>query len=321
MSNLAKMRTLLLIGILLGHSALGQLPVTLLTDRSIVVMDWPLKPSGDFMVRGDWEKAAKDIQKSLGLIGIDAIAYVHTQDWHASRESNSLFREFFSKRQVKHVLVVGQRDGLFEVAIQPISANNTVWHTNGGSLSQLMYRLGRETQTVGLTRENFLPVDVPEIVTDVPFSNWSASLNFPDAIKRLKIGVAKSTNEADNVRLIQLLAQYPFEYDLIDYTTDEDAFRKGYQFVLVSMTTSGESIKKLLNYKVTAGETHYMSTTSVDERIRLKAIPIDALVTKYYFRNTVNHEAYVGVDWDADVTWEQSLTNFLRNLRIAFRLS
>jgi len=315
------MRTLLLVGILVGHSALAQLPATLLTERSLVVMDWPLKPSGDFMVRGDWEKVAADVQKNLGLIGIDAIAYIHIHDWQASRESNSLFRQFFGKRQVKHVLVVGLREGLYEVSIQPITAPTTLWQTNGGSLSQMMYRLGREIQSAGHLRENFLPSDVPEIVTDVPFSSWSASLNFPDAIKRLKIGVAKSANETDNIRLAELMAQYPFEYDLIDYTTDEDAFRKGYQFVLVSMSTSGESIKKLLNYKLTPGETHYMSTTSVEERIRLKAIPIDALVTKYYFRNTVNHEAYVGVDWDADVTWEQSLTNFLRNLRIAFRLS
>jgi len=321
MSNLAMMRTLLLVGIFLSHSATAQLAPTLITERSLVVMDWPLKPSGEFMVRGDWQKAAKDVQKSLGRMGVDAIAYIHAQDWNASAESNRIFREFFEKRQVKHILTVGMKEGLYEVTVQPMDPSAKPWQTNGGSLNQLMYRLAREIQTSGKTAENFLPADAPEIVSDVPFSSWTASMNFPDAIKRLKIGVAKGATEAENSRLAQLMEQYPFQYDLIDYTTDEEAFRKGYQFVLVRMATSGESIRKLLNYKMTGGETHYMSTVSVDERIKLKAIPIDAFVHKYYFRNTVNHEAYVGVDWDADVTWEQSLTNFVRNLRIAFRLT
>jgi len=137
---------------------------------------------------------------------------------------------------------------------------------------------------------------------------------------RLTLGVEKFDDEAKNERLKQILAQYPFKYNLIDYTTDENAYRQGYEFVLLNISTSGQSIKKLLNYESGIKETHYISTVARDSAdTEIKTIPVDALVHKYYFRRTVNHQVYVGEKWDADTSWHSALRNFIRNIRIAFK--
>ncbi len=321
MPNLAKMRTLPFIGLLIVHLSWSQLPLTLITERSLVVMEWPLESSGEFQLRGDWQKVTKQVQQNLGLMGVDAIGFVHGDDWTASAESQAIFRQFFETRQVKQLIRIGQANGLYVLSIEPWGGNTSPWRIEGGSLNQVLFRLGKAIKESGQVAENFLPADEPEIYVDVPFSKWTASVNYPDAIKRLKIGVAKRASDADNRKLEQLMQRYPFAFELIDYTDDEDAFRRGYQFVLVSMSTTGESIKRLLNYKTVSGVTHYMSTVAADStQTKIKAIPADAFVHKFYFRNTVNHEAFVGTDWDADVSWQQSLTNFIQNLRIAFRV-
>ena len=70
--------------ILLSHLVFGQLPERVVQTRSLVIMDLPLVQVDGFLVRGDWEEKADFIQKNLSLIGIDAIAYMHNDDWAAS---------------------------------------------------------------------------------------------------------------------------------------------------------------------------------------------------------------------------------------------
>ena len=76
-----------------------------------------------------------------------------------------------------------------------------------------------------------------------------------------------------------------------------------------------------MNYQTIAKETAYISTVKGDStNTILKTIPVDALVHKFYIRQTVTHEVYVGKDWDADNTWSKALENFILNLKRAFRL-
>lgn len=316
------MRTfILLLFILVVKTISAQLPATLVTSRSIVVMDLPLTKDGEYMTRRGWEEQAAFVQKNLSVMGVDAIAYLHSDDWNASPSSKSTFKSFFQKREVTHLLVLSKNENnIFELSVHRLDNFSRQWKSTGGSLNQALFRLGKEIKTKNFVIENFLSSSEPEIVTDVPFSKWTASTSFPDQIKRMTIGVARFENDNQNEELKRLLDPYPFKYELFDYVDDEDAFRKGYQYVLVHMGTAGESIKKLLNYRTGINETDYISTVVADSTAtRLKTIPIDALVHKFYFRQTVNHEAFVGRQWDADVTWERSLANFILNLRIAFR--
>jgi hypothetical protein len=316
------MRLVVLFAYLYTVQTFAQIPPLLVKERSLVIMNWPLEKSGEYMVRGDWEGAAVEVQKNFKLMGVDAVAYIHGNDWSASPASQETFRSYFRERQIKHLIQIGQNENdVFYLDILDFTSGKTLWSTTGGSLNQAILRLARAIKLSGHAVENYLPADYPEIVYDVPFSKWTATTNFPDQIKRLKIGIARPTDANNDVQLRSILSQYPFDYELIDYKDDEDALRQGYQIVMLSMNTSGESIRKLLNYKPGANETHYLSTVKADSsRTTLKTIPVDAFVHKFYFQQTANHEAYVGRDWDADTTWQKSLENFLNNLRIAFRM-
>lgn len=316
------MRIVLLFTYIISLHAFGQIPADLVKERSLVIMNLPLEKSGEYLVRGDWESQAVNTQKSFKQMGIDAIAYIHGNDWSASPSTQETFRAYFLERQTKYLIEIGQNQNkVFFLDISDFNNGTAVWNTTGGSIDQCILRLARVIKQSGHSLENFLPADYPEIVYDVPFSKWTASTNFPDQIKRLKIGVAQFDSESENEQLRQLMSQYPFDYELLKYTDDEDALRKGFQIVLLSMNTSGESIRKLLNYKVLSSETHYLSTVKADSaKTTLKTIPVDAFVHKFYFQQTANHEAYVGRDWDADATWQKSLENFLNNIRIAFKV-
>lgn len=307
--------------ILFAPFAQGQISEMLVTSRSVVLMDLSLAKEGDYLIRGDWEDKAGKVQKYLALMGVDAIAYLHADDWNASPVSKSTFQAFFQKRHAMQLFIFSQNEyNIYELAIKKIDDLSNQWKTTGTSLNQVLFQLGREIKQKGFVVENFLFSDSPEIVTDVSFSKWTASTTFPGQIKRLKIGVGTFENEDENRRLQVLMSNYPFEYDLIEYSDDEDAFRQGYQFVLVHLGTAGGAIKKLLNYKASINETYYTSTVVADSTTtKLKAIPVDAFVHKFYFRQTVNHEAFVGKLWDADVTWEKSLENFILNIRMAFK--
>ncbi len=316
------MRIALLFGLLIGYSASGQIPPTLVTERSIVIFDLPLEEKGEFLVRGDWRAQASKIQGNLSIMGIDAIGYLHGDDWEASLASKEAYELFFAQRMVHHRILLSKNTAnLFELSIMPLTKNEVQWKTEAGSINQAFLRLGQEIKKAGHPIENFLSTSNAEIFTDIPFTKYSASTNYPDQIRRLTLGVAKHRDEKDNKKLVEIMQAYPFKYELFDYKDDEDAFRQGYQYILISMSTSGRSVKKLLNFRATgANETDFMSTVKGDSTdTRLKAIPVDALVHKYYFRQTVNHEVFVGKEWDADVSWQKSLENFILNMRIAFR--
>ena len=316
------MRIVFLIVYAVSLQAFAQLPADLVKERSIVIMNLPLEKSGEYLIRGEWEKHAETAQKNFKQMGVDAIAYLHNNDWSSSPSTQDIFRSYFQDRLTKFVIEIGQNQNkVFFLEISDFNKEGPLWSTTGGSIEQCILKLARAIKQSGYPIENYMPADYPEIVYDVPFSKWTASMNYPDQIKRIKVGVAKFPTEQENEQLRQIMSQYPFSYELIDYKDDEDALRQGYQIVLLSMNTSGESIRRLLNYKVISSETHYLSTVKGDStNTTLKTIPVDAFVHKFYFQQTTNHETYVGRDWDAEPTWQKSLANFLNNLRLAFKV-
>jgi hypothetical protein len=298
----------------------GQLPEKLIQTRSVVLMDLPLRNDGEYRLRDDaWKKACADLHVGFRAIGIDAIGYLHKHDWYASDFIQTAWSDFFSTRRAEQMITVTQHpDGLFELRVEALKNGKTVWTTEGGSVQQCAYRLGQEVKRSGLVLGNFMFTDSPEIFEDLPLSKSQASLIYPDHVRRLKIGVVQFDDPKRNEELKRILEQsYPHTFELFQYTTDEDAYRKGYQFILLSMTTTGQTIRQMLNYPKAASENVHISTVADGDKTRLKSIPANALIFKYYIRHTVNKELFVGRQWDADITWQQALENFCMNLAIA----
>ena len=295
----------------------AQITEKLVAERTLVVVKFAPQKSGDYLVRGEWQTKANELQSKLKYTGVDAIAYLHSDDWNASPTNRDAYRLFFTTRGVKNLVEIVEEDRLFKVSVYDFQTLEKVWETEGGSLDQAILRIGREVKRLGFDVKNFVPIENAEIFTDIPMAKWSASQNFPTRVKGIKIGVDSFDSEQENEELNALMSKYPFEYDLIDYTNDEEAFRKGYQYVLLHMTTSGSSIKKLLNYQSGDDETAFISTVKGDSsNTRIITIPADANVTKFYIRHTVREEVFVGKDWDADLSWQSALANFIHNMRI-----
>ena len=119
---------LLILSLTLGFSSFCQLPETLVTTRSIVVMELPLVEDGDYLIRGNWKEEAKTIQKSLAVMGVDAIAYLHAGDWNASASSKETFQSFFQERAVKHLITFFKTEMAYLKCQSKISVH---WGNNG----------------------------------------------------------------------------------------------------------------------------------------------------------------------------------------------
>lgn len=315
------MRRFLILTLLIPFALHAQLTESIVKDRALVIMDLALEEDNGYLLRGEWEKQSSEIQKMLRVINVDVIGYLHKDDWEANKTVQLSYKLFFATRNVVNVIMISQEGNLYNLSVHDAKNLRQLWNTEAGSLRQAVIRLGNDIKKKNFEVENFLPIDDAEVFVDIPFSKWSTTVNFPDRIRRLKVGVPQFEDKSMNEQLRQLLSTYPFEYELFEYIDDEDAFRKGYQFVLLNITTAGSTIHKLLNLNTQAiDETAFISSTKGDSSsVKLKTIPAEAKVTKFYMKQTVSKELYVGKNWDADVNWQKALENFIHNLNIAFK--
>ncbi len=120
-----------------------------------------------------------------------------------------------------------------------------------------------------------------------------------------------------NDRLGSVFSGYPWKYELIDYSVGEEQLLKdGFQYVLLRLNTSGYSIRQMLGYELNQGETDYITVLKKpDGTVTFRSIPITAPVYKYYIKQLVRKEIYIGDTWDGDESWEAALDHFLSNLR------
>ena len=300
-----------------SYPVFAQIPETLVTERSFVIYDSAPEQKGEYLVRGDWLKRTEKIQSLLRLTGVDVVSYLHQDDWNASPSHKDAYRLFFLTREIRNIITISEEENLVRMKIQDAESMKELWVNTGSSIDQLIYRLGKEIKALDYEVQNFLLLEKAEIFTDIPVTKWNTYKNFPRKIRGSKVGVAKFGTDTENDTLIKIMAQhYPYKFEIIDYSSDEDALRQGYQYVLSHISTTGESIKRLLNYQEGINETAYVSSVAGEgSSFKIKTIPSDANVIKFYFRHTVSQEIFVGYSWDADVTWDQALKNFLVNLR------
>lgn len=330
----------------------NQLPENLTSERSVVILDIPTQMKDGFVIRGDWKKLAANAHKTFRKIGVDPIAYVYLDDLNAGPEVNSAYLSLFQKRNVKNLIIINQvgqfPEETYTMVITGFSAENYIkngqngWKESDPELNQVMVRLGRQVLRQKIERSNLLIPELPEYLQDLVIFEGTRLENYPSRLKSLKLAVvAFQKVPADNVedaelaskiaaynqqveeknkRLDAIMAAYPFKYDIVTETNEDALYKAGYQYALMPLSSTGHSVKKVLNYPTTTTETHYMTNTfDVQSRPALKRIPISANVTKYYIKQTIVKDIHPGKVWDADVSWEQGLENFIYNLNQTFR--
>ncbi|MEO9475352.1 MAG: hypothetical protein ABJG41_07445 [Cyclobacteriaceae bacterium] len=342
---------LILFCICSGLQAVAQVPDNLTSTRCAVVVSIPEMYQNGYSVRGDWKKFALDAHKSFKKIGVDGIIYIYEDDLKAGPEVTKAYKDLLEKRDISNILSLShsgdESNPMFEIGIYPIKEkldlNNPYYSISSASLRELMLILGRQVLRQEIPRTNFLIPDQPEFLDDLNLYTGTRYVNVPSRLKSLGIAVIKfdsvkindGLSERDieklrqknaevaaaNRQLDSIMQQYPFQYELVNFTSIEDLYKTGYQYALMPLISSGRTIKQMLNYPTAPSETVYISEISKKgEKPVLKRIPANGNMAKFYIKQTIVMDVHVGSRWDADATWQKALVNFIENIKFDFNV-
>jgi hypothetical protein len=324
----------------------GQLPTTITSERSVVLVYKPLVEKRGFAYKGEWKPIVENYQKGFRQIGIDAVYALHFADLNAGPEVSGAFSEVLEQRQIKNLifikldesgyinrLIITKYNGKADL----IDNGQECWVTESGEVKTVLLRLGRQVIRQEVERSNFLIPETPEYLDEFKLFNGTRYENYSSRLKSQNLAVIKFDGlppttelgnksyaqklEELNEELASIMENYPFKYKLVDYQVDQELYDQGYQFVLMPLTNTNRNVKKMLNYKPTEQETEFMSMVPEGNIIKTKRIPAEAVITKFYIKQTIVKDLHVGDKWDADVTWEKALENFLYHQRRAFKIS
>lgn len=322
-------------------------PEGLTSERCFVALKMPTKEDA-YYTRGDWKKLAAEVHYSLRRIGIDAIGYSYLDDLDAGPEMKKVYLDILNDRQVRILISLEQTADGYTLAIVPFDPSSYMptfsksWVMSSTDLENIFLSLGRQVLRQDLDRSNFIIPEGPEFLAGISIYGGTRYSNYPSRLQSLNLAVVpfqkidplQVPNEArdavqkynrrvdlKNARLGEILKAYPFKYDLVDEIEPKVLYDKGYQYVLLSAKGSAAAVRKLLGYDKDGATPKEYETVWVDNEGGKSAlyIPAQATVIKYYIKQTAVNDLHVGDEWDASVDWEQSIHNFLENLRTAFK--
>ncbi len=320
-----------------------KLPERLNSQRSAVIFSVPNKIE-DINRVGDYESMVTQAHKAFRTMGIDAVLYLNNLNLVASSGSLDSYADILKKRDIQNVIFLTKKQSAYELLIAPFS--NTVKFIEEGSNAfyledtdfyTLLLKLGKEVRRAELEQTNFLIPEKPNLLNGVSIVENTLLKNYPGILRRSKLAIERftyvdSSNVEDpsimqeiskqNEKLRRLNKElevivsstYPYEWEMIDPMSDDDLKRNRYQFVLRSVSGPAKSVRQMLDYEVLPSETGFVSVIPVmPDQKRVKTLPKDAIVHKFYIRQNISKNVHVG-EWDADLTWQEALNNMVGNL-------
>jgi len=333
----------------------NQLPEDLLSSRSAVYIQVP-NLKGKYHTRGDWKMFATEAHEGFKRMGIDVVAYYNWDDINSGLDARTGFINPLNSRKIKNLIFINKKETILGTKVELtitkreteslLNLNQTAYNLKRNALGEIVTQLGRDIYANKLVNTNFLILDKPEFFTDtdavkgrryesfnrdlkigklaVPlFAKYNFKANIDStALSTEKLALISRYNqevEKANQRLREILEIYPYKYELVDYAQGEEhLYRREFSYVLMFLHSSGRTIKELLNYDVDYNETDYITLKTLEEGVTvLEQYPMNTPVYKFYMKQLVNKEVYLGSQWDADLTWEAALFNHLNNFKEA----
>ena len=251
--------------------------------------------------------------------------------------------ELVNRRRIKIIIFITHTESGYEYMMAPyngtsrfIEDGSDVFYLEEDELYGLLLNVGREVRRADQELYNFLIPEKPNYLQGLSIVENTLLKNYPGILRRSQLAVERftaldSTNISDpgvleniktynqgvakkNAELEQIMTSYPYEYVLIDPMSDDELKRNRYQFLLRSIRSTAGIAKQMLDYEVLPAETGFVSVIPVmPDATRVKMIPRNAIVHKFYVRQNISKNVHVG-EWDADVTWQQALKNMIGNL-------
>jgi hypothetical protein len=325
------------------NSETNSIPDDLLTSKTIVVISLNNAENEE---RGDWKKLAKDAHFYLRKLSIDAVLYFYVDDLIAGNDIQGAITKQMNSRAIKNVFLLSQDNvngreqfiGVITSYNQSpsfISNKQKSWKSQTSDLEILFRNLARAVDNAKLTLENLLIIDTPEFFQGIDIIKGKSSETFNTDLRIDRLAVPKyldlpliensnsemtefiekhnSTNLMRNSQLERLMSKYPYKFKIVPYDYDEKKLSaQGFQFVLMSINTSGREVRKFLGYKP-VDDIRELNTIRLDMEGNTseKTIPIDKVVYKYYIRHINSGEIYLGEQWDADDNWQDAFNNHI----------
>ncbi|MEQ9437699.1 MAG: hypothetical protein RIG62_01580 [Cyclobacteriaceae bacterium] len=311
---------------------INELPETVMYTKTMVLVDAPRQISRD----ESWETFAEKAHRIFQEAGIDAVAYYHLQDAQAGRDVSGILTEQLVKRNIKNVILLSyapqersaQRVGLlittFNEKASFVSPDQSAYMLTGNDWEAMLEQFGKFVLRNRYETQNFLISDFPEFFTGAGnVVKGRRAEGFAQDLKLDKLAVPRMDGEGASAApqlasndtsqllsgntnpLTRTMEAYPYEYGLVDPSTEEDQIRQdGYQFILLRLHSTEKNLRTMLGYEAQKGETPDNTTP----------------VYKYYIKHIYTGDVYLGNAWDTAPTWEEALQNHLQHLRSDFNI-
>jgi hypothetical protein len=273
-------------------------------------------------------KEIQTIHDNFINTGIDAVAYFETDVVLAGKDIAKAYATYFVKREIAHLIIIKKTTTAYSISVVPfngtetlVDANSATWTTESPSLNEALTQLYR-TALAGNKRKNFLINDFPETGLPVTVFTGRRSELFAYDLKVDKLAVVKFGHDAADNEVEEIFKEYPLKYKLVDNTLPESELRKqGFYYVLCFVNTRNTAARKALDYSVTKTESAFVSVTYPHSEVQLKNIPAHERIVKFYVRHIDSGNVFLTNKWDADITWQQALKNFIKSYKAEFKLN
>lgn len=305
-------------GTIISRLRTGAIPEEIMSKRSVVLHSASVTP-----------QEVSAIHEGLIRAGIDAVAYFETDRVLAGGDSEKAYNKYFTRREVTCFVFIQKKSSGFSCYITLyngradfVNQDQTAWTTQASTLSQLLNDIYRSVLST-YQKKNLLINDAAETGLPVRVVEGARSETFQYDLKVDNLAVPKFNDSTATKELAGIFkSSYPLRYQLTDNTiADKDLRNKGFLYVLCVVHVRSAVAKDILGYPVTKSESAFVSVTYPSTEMQLKNIPADTEVYKFYVRHIDSGNVFLGTKWDADVTWQQALTNFIRGMKAEMKLN
>jgi len=119
-----------------------------------------------------------------------------------------------------------------------------------------------------------------------------------------------------------LKENFQVKYEIVEPNVEEkDLVERKFIYVLRFIHAPGSLAKGILGYDMDKAESAFMTASYPGGTLQLKTIPSENTIYKFYIKHIEDNIFYLGLKWDADLTWQDALKNHVDGYRAAGRLN
>lgn len=306
------------IGKVLSTLTVGPVPDDLLSTKTIALYD----PSFS-------REELAQIQTGFERTGIDAVIYYPMDLPMSSSDVQKTFADYLTKREINYFVFLQKKSSDYHFTFTSfnktkslINPGQACWKMTGGSISEVSMDVFR-TAVNNQKRSNMLVSPLPEYDLTLRFIKGTRGEYYAIDLKVDRLGIVKTGDVSIDTVVNNIFKEhYPFKYQFFEPDTPEqDVRQKGCLYVLCCIHTRGFAAMDLLGYNTTKTGSAIASVSYPNGEMQLKTIDVNQPIYKFYFKQLVNENIYLGTRWDADVTWQQALINQIKGLKKELRIN